>query len=150
MKQHLTPTGWKKCSATKQPCKYSFKKETFQPVIASEIAEYIQSKGFPYNKQLSPVAALRQQLTYENHGRTLQVVENAKNVTILTLPASEVFIPNLTHYRECEPRPIPSGGYGGVLFYRDNKYYLLDGYHRLKWVKQEEEPHFAVQYFLLS
>jgi len=102
---------------------------------------YVRSKG-QVTTGLSPLDALKAQLTAENKGRKISAVEEAKSFRVESLLFDTIHVPHEARYKKIEPRlaksKINAKAYVGVVA-RDrqtNSYTLIDGYHRLKSVKE--------------
>lgn len=66
-------------------------------------------------------------------------------MAVRSLKIDKVVIPNKKHFDEVAPKAIPKGGIGGVI--ADGK--LVDGYHRLKWLK-EQSKRTSAKFIVLS
>lgn len=81
---------------------------------------------------LLPLDNLKEALRIEND-KQIESVESATKLAIKNLKIDNVVIPNKKHFDEVEPKATPKGGITGVI--ADGK--LVDGYHRLKWLKEQ-------------
>lgn len=105
------------------------------------ILDYCASKGYDFLGRTA-LSAIKEQLASENGGMRLPVVENAHRVDVLTIPLHRIQVGNRHHYENVDPRPV-QGVKGapliaGVLVKSNNSgYRLVDGYHRLKWLREK-------------
>lgn len=99
------------------------------------ILEYVRSKG-QETAGLSPVEAIKEQLTNENNGRRSSLVDNATGVSTATLKIRDIQIKAKEHYENVEPLPMESNNtadkIAGVVVRTGTTYHLVDGYHRTK------------------
>lgn len=93
---------------------------------------------------LLPLDNLKESLRIEN-GKQIDAVESATKLAVRSLKIDKVVIPNKKHFDEVAPKAIPKGGIGGVI--ADGK--LVDGYHRLKWLK-EQSKRTSAKFIVLS
>ena len=99
------------------------------------ILEYVRSKG-QETAGLSPVEAIKEQLTNENNGRRSSLVDNSTGVSTATLKIRDIQIKAKGHYENIEPLPMKSNNtspnIAGVVVRTGTTYHLVDGYHRTK------------------
>lgn len=99
------------------------------------ILEYVRSKG-QETEGLSPVEAIKKQLTNENNGRRSSLVDNATGVSKATLKIRDIRIGAKEHYENVKPLPMESNNtadkIAGVVVQTGTTYRLVDGYHRTK------------------
>lgn len=125
------------------------------------LLSYARSKGLD-TSGYSPLSAIKAQLRAENNGKRIKSIENADFVQRKRIGLSSIVIPNMRHYENVEarelqlpPAPNPNGRFrpgeepplfSGVLVERDGRYILADGYHRLKWARENGKRmgHFIV------
>ena len=121
--------------------------DAFDP---EDILAYCQSKGI-VTIGLTPFEAVKKQLAFENGKRTNYLVEQSHRVTTGELRINEIHIGQLSHYDSVDSRKaIASNGskpFTGVVYERENgQYVLVDGYHRIKYAK---EQNYATGWFLI-
>lgn len=99
------------------------------------ILEYVRSKG-QETEGLSPVEAIKKQLTNENNGRRSSLVDNATGASKATLKIRDIKIGAKEHYENVKPLPMESNNtadkIAGVVVRTGTTYRLVDGYHRTK------------------
>jgi hypothetical protein len=106
---------------------------------AAGVLEYCRSKGSE-TTGLTPLEALKAQLTKENPGRTNNRVDTANVIRVAKLKFSKVRVPKTAAARmqQIEARTaMPPAGVkapkiSGIVIQQGNDYILVDGYHRLK------------------
>lgn len=105
------------------------------------ILPYLRGKGLA-TAGLTPVEAVKKHLRAENRGTIVNYVENANHVSSSRLKLTSVRIPQQKHFADIEPRePIAPEGvekFCGIVVKKDNAYFLVDGYHRLKYETSRE------------
>lgn len=109
------------------------------------VLPYLRGKGFDTVGK-DPLTAMKDHLAEENQGMRLPEVESAENISKSTIFFSRIKM-NEKHYEKVdarEPSPVRDSGSGqkiiGVLLKTGEKEYkLLDGYHRLKHMKEKEQ-----------
>lgn len=107
--------------------------------VEEQVRDYLVSKGFNPSG-MSLIKAVRNQLNQEN-----QMVHPRINlrlqVKLVELDPISIKSFNPHHYEQVEPRSIPEGvtsPIAGVLLDEGvSNYRLVDGYHRLKWLRQQ-------------
>lgn len=104
------------------------------------INAYIESKsGRSYSDSLQGIKDL---LACENRGIRLAYVEESTGISLEEVPLDKIFVPNESYYRKVEPRTIPmisNVRIAGVLYWDGAVYQLIDGYHRMKFLKETLE-----------
>lgn len=104
------------------------------------VLDYCRSKGTP-TKGLTPLEAIKLQLTAENGGRTVDGVETANEISVVEAAISQIHKPQVKHFTESAPRaPRSLTGsddvFLGVVVKKHAKLTLLDGYHRMKYAEE--------------
>lgn len=106
------------------------------------ILDYVRGKGFD-TTGLSPIEAVKAQLAAENPGRRSDLLEGTREITTHAFNLDSIHIPNQAHYDAAEPRPqqAPRGEHkvAGILVRHGDRYSLVDGYHRVKHLRQLQE-----------
>lgn len=105
----------------------------------SGVLPYVRGKGID-TTGLTPIEAIKKQLTDENNGKTHQFVDRANRVSSNVIPFHQVEIPQQKHFDSVEPRepaaPKNVDNICGVLVKigegKTATYRLVDGYHRMK------------------
>lgn len=106
------------------------------------ILKYVRDRGIR-TEGLSPLEALKKQLTVENGGRTLAILENATRVYKEFLSLDDIRVPHpdrLETVKPVDPQHKVGGYAVGIVMKntRTGEYSLIDGYHRLKWLKNRK------------
>ena len=123
------------------------------------ILSYLRGKGYE-TKGERPLEAIKGSLQAENNGKISQKVEKAKKWRTGELNLSSITAPSASQIKagENDPRELkspypgrqkPGDGIAGVVLQRaDGSYELIDGYHRLAWLKDKNKK--RSQYIILS
>lgn len=102
------------------------------------VLDYVRSKGTE-TKGLTPVDAIKKQLSEENEGRHNRRVENATKVSTAKVNFNRIIVPHQRRLNDIDARPATNyegqEDFAGVLIKEGNRYRLADGYHRLKHFK---------------
>lgn len=122
-------------------------------VDANGILKYVRGKGHDTTGQ-SPVEAIRNQLNSENAGKKSSKVDRATNVSVAHMKLNTVTIPATHHYEKISGRPLkaPAAGtetFAGVVVKEGRRYFLMDGYHRTKFLKESTKETSGL-YIILS
>jgi hypothetical protein len=119
---------------------------------ANGVLAYVRDKGQP-TKGLTPIQAIKAQLTLENNGRKHPKVEKATKVAMAILPISDVQIPNKNHFLSVSPEEIKpatefSSPIAGIVIKEGDTYTLIDGYHRMRGLRSsaQKQANFIVLY----
>lgn len=100
------------------------------------ILPYLRGKGQD-TTGLTPVEAVKKHLRAENRGAIVKYVEDANTVYKMRVPLTDVKVPQKKHLETVEPRkpihPKNVEKFCGVVVKKGNAYFLVDGYHRLKY-----------------
>lgn len=115
------------------------------------ILHYVRSKGTE-TKGCSPLDAIKKQLAEENEGRSNRLVENANNIKVSNLSLNRLSIPHASRLDRVEPRAPKDyenkAGIAGIIVRTRDAYRLVDGYHRLKDLKNANK--YKGKYIVLS
>lgn len=114
------------------------------------ILKYCRSKGFGTAGK-NPLQAIKEQLDHENNGRKSKAVDNAKKVSVSRIRLSDIKISAPAHYANVEPRKPESKlnikkseTFAGVVTKNSRGVYsLVDGYHRMKHLKDVTKNTYA-------
>lgn len=108
------------------------------------ILPYLRGKGLS-TAGLTPVEAVKNHLRAENRGIIVNYVERTNHVSKSRLKLSSVKVPQQKHFAQVEPRkPVAPNGVEkvcGIVVKKDNAFFLVDGYHRLKHETSVEATH---------
>lgn len=111
--------------------------------MTSELVRYLDSLGYTPEKNESTLSVLQRLLRETNNGIRHPLVEESITVDWQILRLDEIHIPQKRHYDSVEPRPlVPESPIvppvAGVVIHRSRGrgYHLVDGYHRLKYLKE--------------
>lgn len=78
----------------------------------------------------------------ENKGIVNDRVNASTRAVVRVLAIDDIIIPNWDHYERVIARPIQAVHgqvpVSGIVYKRDSRFYLVDGYHRLKWAREED------------
>lgn len=115
------------------------------------ILHYVRSKGTE-TTGCSPLDAIKKQLAEENEGRSNRLVENAKNIKVSNLSISRLSVPHASRLDRVEARKAKDyddkAGIAGIVVRTRDAYRLVDGYHRLKDLKNSNK--YKGKYIVLS
>lgn len=105
------------------------------------VLPYVRSKGVE-TEGLTPLEALKAQLLDENNGIVSAKIQNARFISSRVVSFDSIRIPSKRHYDEVTPRrPVSFGtkesAFVGVVYPDRGGFTLLDGYHRLKYLKEK-------------
>lgn len=118
------------------------------------VLQYCRSKGQP-TAGMTPIEALKAQLSKENKGKKHKYVDHATNVWLETVRLEDIRIPAQKHYDRVEPRKPEASlrsnpTIAGVVRMDENRdYVLVDGYHRTKFLN-ESGRYKKGKYFVLT
>lgn len=120
---------------------------------AAGVLQYCRDKGFSTAGK-TPVEALKAQLKTENGGKSHRYVDRANTVDVAYVKLDRIKIAAQRHYESIEARDLKPVNrqhkeIAGVVYYRNNEYILVDGYHRTKFLNQSAR-HKNGRYFVLS
>lgn len=107
---------------------------------ADGIYKYCRSKG-QVTTGLTPLEAIRAQLSAENGNKYSKHVYEAARVYTQRIELDKIHIGAKKHFATCDPRKmLASQGklIAGVLAKVGNEYHMVDGYHRLKWLTENQ------------
>lgn len=107
--------------------------------IKNIVQGYCRAKGIEVPPSLCPALMIRDQLAAENHGLAHPHITSQTRVRIERLLVTSVIAPHKHHLDKIEPRPVVSDTdstppIAGVVLEKAQDLYLIDGYHRLKWM----------------
>lgn len=109
---------------------------------AQGILHYVRSKGTE-TKGLSPLEAIKKQLSEESEGRPNRLVENAKNIKVGPLFINKLSVPHSSRLNNVPPREAKDyenkEGIAGIVIRTRDAFRLVDGYHRLKNLKDKNK-----------
>lgn len=117
------------------------------------IKNYLKGVGFPYKDYPNIGIALHHFLRSENNGRVINWVEECSFTTVEEVFLDSIFIGAPKHYANVEARTLtpPSSkvkSIAGILVIRKGLLKIVDGYHRLKHLKEEKVE--KATYIILS
>ena len=101
---------------------------------------YCASKGFD-STGMSACDAIKAQLQHENNGIHHPRITSKTHVSIEEVYVADIRISNPQHYQRVDARQLDSNNdsplIAGVLFKQGNLYVIIDGYHRMKWLREK-------------
>lgn len=107
------------------------------------IKHQLESFGYQYDDSLT---------NYDNVIRFLNKVNNVSNTpdslkeydkAVIRLVCLKDISYHKVKMSHTEPKSIVLGGVAGVVILRDNDYWLVDGYHRFQWLKDNDYDKYA-------
>ena len=102
------------------------------------VRHQLESFGYQYDDSLT---------NYDNVIRFLNKVNNVSNTpdslkeydkAVIRLVCLKDISYHKVKMSHTEPKSIVLGGIAGVVLSRDNDYWLVDGYHRFQWLKEND------------
>lgn len=108
--------------------------------VDSTVRSYCASKDYTAT-ELDTFDAITGQLFAENHMVHPYLDGIERKVSVMDVALEEIVLGNKHHYEDVEARSltVPAAEVpeiAGVLIQRAGRLYLLDGYHRLKWLRE--------------
>lgn len=111
------------------------------------IRHQLESFGYQYDDSLTNYDNVIRFLNKVNNvSETPDILKKYDNAVIETISIKSISY-HKVKMSHTEPKSIVLGGIAGVVLSRDNDYWLVDGYHRFQWLKDNDYDKY--EYILL-